>query len=358
MRSGFKQIALRGLATVERGFDALHHGVIGNSRDKKLQILCYAGYRSSRRLYVSGRIVVGRRSVEQGTNRLSRLRTMLDLYDSDEVPGVALVIESEGKTHEVESDDEGYFRLDTEINRALPDQTCWEKVIVRATRAKTEEGAYELRVLAPGTARKIGVISDIDDTVLETGATNLLSKGWNGLFMSPEDRLAVPGAPELYEMLGGRSEAPVNPIFYVSSSSWNVYGLIRRFMELKGIPRGPMFLKDFGLSETKFFSGSHIEHKIEAIETILSRYPDYKFLLIGDNGQKDVETYHRIVHNHCSQVAGVFIRDVGGSCRDGDSKILLQEIEDKGIEVFCEERMDEAREVAARIGFVRLDHSA
>ena len=353
MKIGVTQTALRGLAAVERGFDALHHGAFGNSRQKQVQILCYAGYRNARRLYVSGRIVVGRRPVEQGDKRLSRLRTMLDLYDSDEVPGVGLVIESGGETYEAESDDEGYFRIDAEIDQALPDETCWEQAVVRATTAKTEKDSYDLPVLAPGTARRIGVISDIDDTVLETGATSLLSKGWNGLFMSPEDRLAVPGAPELYKMLAAEGKALANPIFYVSSSSWNIYGFIVRFMELKGIPRGPMFLKDFGLSESQFFSSGHIEHKIQAVENILSWYPDFKFLLVGDNGQKDVQTYHRIVRDHCSSVMGVFIRDVGGGCRNSAAVDLLGEMKSHGIEVYCGERMDEAREVAARIGFER-----
>ena len=41
----------------------------------------------------------------------------------------------------------------------------------------------------------------------------------------------------------------------------------------EGLPRGPMFLKDFGVNDSKFFSSSHVKHKIEAIETILSWYP-------------------------------------------------------------------------------------
>ena len=354
MKTTLRKIVLRGLAAVERGFDTVHHGAFWTNRHKQVQILCYAGYRTAGRLHVSGRIVVGRRSVEKGDRRLSRLRTMLDLYDSDEVPGVAVVVESAGETYETESDDEGYFRVDVEINRALPDHTCWETAVVRAVSAETEKACYELPVLAPGSSHRIGVISDIDDTVLETGATNLFSKGWNGLFMSPEDRVAVPGARELYKMLAEEGGTLANPIFYVSSSSWNVYGYIARFMELKGIPRGPMFLKDFGLGENQFFSGGHVEHKIKAIDTILSEYPAFKFLLVGDNGQKDVETYRRVVRDHRDRVVGVFIRDVGGGCRDSAVMHLLQEIVDEGIEVFCGERLDEARQLAAGLGFGRL----
>ena len=350
MKAGFKHMALRGLSAVEGGFDALHHKAFGG-RNRRVQILCYAGFRNARRLRMSGRIVVGRRPEEQGAQRLSRLRTMLDLYDSDEVPGVALSIECCGETYRAESDGEGYFRIDAEIDRALPSRTCWETASVRATSAEAEQDAHELAVLAPGTNDPIGVISDIDDTVLETGATSLLSKGWNGLFMPPEDRMAVPGAAELFQMLAGEGEGPARPVFYVSSSSWNVYGYIARFMEMKGLPRGPMFLKDFGLGETQFFSGGHVGHKIEAIETILSCYPDFKFLLVGDNGQKDVETYHRIVREHRGRVAGVFIRDVGGGCRSGDARRLLEEVEQLGVEVYCGERMDQAGERAARLGF-------
>ena len=35
-----------------------------------------------------------------------------------------------------------------------------------------------------------------------------------------------------------------NPLFYVSSSPWNVYDVITQFLELQGIPHGPVMLRD------------------------------------------------------------------------------------------------------------------
>lgn len=79
--------------------------------------------------------------------------------------------------------------------------------------------------------------------------------------------------------------------FCVSSSPWNLYGFLTEFMELNRIPHGPMFLKDLGVDTGKFIHTGHEEHKLAAIRTVLEFYSDHKFLLIGDNGQKDVEIY-------------------------------------------------------------------
>ena len=55
---------------------------------------------------------------------------------------------------------------------------------------------------------------------------------------SVEGRIAFKGIGAFYRALelGGGAEV-VNPIFYVSSSPWNLYDLLERFIELDGICR-------------------------------------------------------------------------------------------------------------------------
>jgi len=208
-------------------------------------------------------------------------------------------------------------------------------------------------IIAPGTDNHWGIISDIDDTVVETGATDFL-KNWRRVLVDrPADRLAVPGASTLYKMIARDHAAPARPFFYVSSSPWNLYGFIAEFMEMNGIPHGPMFLKDYGIDRTQFIRKSHDEHKLPAIESVLAFYPRLRFLLIGDNGQRDVSVYAQVVKDFRQRVAAVFIRDVDGSCRSGPEGGLLEEIEASGVPTFCGAGFGDAVSVVEKLDLDR-----
>ena len=88
---------------------------------------------------------------------------------------------------------------------------------------------------------------------------------------------------------------------------------------------------------------------LAAIETILAFYPQLRFLLIGDNGQRDVEIYARAVRDFPGRVAAVFIRDVAGSSKQGARAAMLAEIEASGIPVFCGAGFDDALAAAKQL---------
>ena len=326
--------------------------------EQKVRLLAYAGYRTADRLHLRGRIVRYGEPLVPGRGTLSRLRAMMDIYNSHELPGVAVRLEAYGTTHETVSDAEGYFQFDAPLDQPLPDRTSWEQVQLCTPGRTAQQPSIAAPILAPGTNHVWGIISDIDDTVVETGATNFLKNWRRVLIEAPADRLAVPGAAALYRMIAGDHRAPARPFFYVSSSPWNLYGFITEFMELNGIPHGPMFLKDYGIDADKLIDGGHDTHKLAAIETILAAYPEFRFLLIGDNGQRDVSIYAQVVRDFGTRVGGVFIRDVGGSCRNGPEAALLREIEARGIPTFCGAGFDDALAVVEALDLDRPREAA
>jgi len=213
-------------------------------------------------------------------------------------------------------------------------------------------------VIAPGTDNHWGIISDIDDTVVETGATDFV-KNWRRVLVDrPKDRLAVPGASTLYRMIARDHVAPARPFFYVSSSPWNLYGFLAEFMELNAIPHGPMVLKDWGIDRETLLMASHDAHKLAAIRDILAFYPAFRFLLVGDNGERDVEIYATIVAEFGPRVAGVFIRDVSGTCREGAKAELLRGIEAAKVPTFCGEGFDDAVAVFTALQLDRPEEAA
>jgi phosphatidate phosphatase APP1 len=186
------------------------------------------------------------------------------------------------------------------------------------------------------------VISDIDDTVIETGATDLRANWRRILLHAPSERLAVPGAAALYRAIARDHAAPARPFFYVSSSPWNLYGFLAEFMEMNAIPHGAMFLKDWGIDRDTLLMASHDALKLAAIREILGFYPEFRFLLVGDNGERDVHIYAAIVAEFGARVAAVFIRDVTGTCRQGEKAELLRGIEAAGVPTFCGGGFDDA----------------
>lgn len=308
-------------------------------------MLTYAGYRNVSAVRVKGRIVRYAKPLDAGEGLLTRMRAMLAIYNSRELAGVTVRIEGYGQTHDVVSDEEGYFHLEMTIDEPLPETTRWEHVTISVPDRATEQSVVKVPILAPGGDQHWGIISDIDDTVVETGATDFV-KNWRRVLVErPQDRLAVPGAGSLYRMIARDHAAPARPFFYVSSSPWNLYGFIAEFLELNAIPHGPMFLKDYGIDADKLIDAGHDEHKLAAIETILAFYPRFRFLLIGDNGQHDVSIYAKAVEDYGDRVAGVFIRDVEGSCRTGPESVLLAEIESRGVQTFCGAGFEDALSV-------------
>jgi phosphatidate phosphatase APP1 len=323
------------IADLEADIDRIENLVSAGEHGKKVRLLAYAGYRNGRAVRLKGRIVRYKPPLDAREGKWSRFRAMMEIYNSHELPGVRVRFEGYGRTAEAVTDEEGYFDFEVPVEQTLPERTLWERAALSTPGREAQKERIDVPVMAPGRDNNWGIISDIDDTVIETGATDFI-KNWRRVLVErPEDRLAVPGVSTLYKMIARDHVAPARPFFYVSSSPWNLYGFIIEFMELNAIPHGPMFLKDYGIDREKLVHTGHDEHKLEAIETVLAFHPETRFLLIGDNGQRDVGIYARVVEDFGPRVGAVFIRDVGGSCRSGPEGALLAKIEAAGVPTFC-----------------------
>ena len=98
--------------------------------------------------------------------------------------------------------------------------------------------ANRTEVLIPDASAAVGIISDIDDTVLQSSITDWKTAAQLTFLGNARTRKPLLGVAKLYAAL----QAGVNPLFYVSSSPWNLYDLLEDFMRLNEIPPGPIFL--------------------------------------------------------------------------------------------------------------------
>jgi phosphatidate phosphatase APP1 len=149
----------------------------------------------------------------------------------------------------------------------------------------------------------------------------------------------------------GKEGGSFNPIFYVSSSPWNIYDVLEDFLDVHGVPPGPLFLKDW--SPTVL--GKHQDHKLGVIRRLLDTYPDLPFVLIGDSGEEDPEIYLQTVRERPGRIRAVYIRDVASAERDAEVRTLADEARKLGTEMVAVPDTVAAAEHAASIGLVAAD---
>lgn len=153
----------------------------------------------------------------------------------------------------------------------------------------------------------VGIISDLDDTIIVTDVPRLISATVNMLFRSPRHRKAVPGMASFYMSL--RRKLPDAPFFYLSTSPWNVEAALRHFIRARGFPEGPLLLRDFD-PRPKTFIPSGVQHKLEFVEQLMADFPTMQFILIGDDGQHDPQTYADIAKKYPDRILAIGIRQL------------------------------------------------
>jgi phosphatidate phosphatase APP1 len=219
-----------------------------------------------------------------------------------------------GAAQEVVTDAEGYFDTWITPREALPADTLWHDValeLLAPLDPARPSPASIGRVLVPPATAKLGIISDLDDTVVQTGATDVRATLRSVFLANARTRLPFPGVAMLYCALqNGAAGSENNPVFYVSSSPWNLYDVLAEFLAVREIPEGPVMLRDWGLSERELLPTSHGSHKLDAIKSIVELYPTLPFLLIGDSGQEDPEIYREVVARYPSRILAIYIRNV------------------------------------------------
>lgn len=324
-----------------------------------LQIVPYRSYGTPDRLYVKGRVLIDKgitQSEEQDT-LWENLLNMYRRFESDEIPGARVQLSMNDQFHEITTDVEGYFVLNLQPETPLVLEDIWHEIELKLIEAPVKmegEVTASAYVLVPPPDAEYGIISDIDDTIVRTGATSMLETGRNVLLNNAHTRIPFHGVSQFYKSLQlGQNGKRNNPFFYVSSSPWNSYDLLYHFLELNDIPQGPLLLRDFGIDESKMGHSDHMSHKYKEIENILMTYPKLNFILIGDSGQQDAKIYSEVVRNYPGRILAIYIRDVNIELHTKKVVQIFDELKREGkVEMVLVKETLEAAEHAAKCGFI------
>lgn len=324
--------------------------------DDPFEILTYRGYASATRAHIYGR-VVEKPNVSLSADGDSTLRNLLNTYrraDSDPVAFAQVKIEYGGSVIECKSDDEGFFGGWIDSTEQLKGEWVdWDVSLLPAAQQVKARG----EVLIPADTARFGVVSDLDDTVIQSRVSNFLQAARTVMLGNARTRLPFPGVAAFYQALrNGASGDDKNPIFYVSSSPWNIYDVIAEFMDIQKIPKGPLILRDWDINFSALSSARHFDHKGVAIRNLMGLYPSMKFILIGDTSQHDPEIYKQIVGEFPDRVLCVYIRDVNRNAeRKASVEKLASEVLEAGSTLVLAEDTLGAAKHAVEQGWIHED---
>jgi phosphatidate phosphatase APP1 len=319
-------------------------------------IAAYRGWGDADRVDLMGRVLADAPLGGPGENdsRWRNLRNSVQRFTTDEIRRQPLRLTLDAQETRAITDDEGYYTATLAGMR--PPEGLWSAATVAL-----EDGRLPTPqpVMYVHPDAGIGVISDIDDTVLDSSITDWKTAAQLTFLHNARTRKPLVGAALLYQALqaglDGRGRVPV---FYVSSSPWNLYDLLDQFMALNGLPPGPMRLRDFGLDPGMFIKSPGHAHKLDRARELIERFPRLRWVLLGDSGQADAELYAEAAHDFGDRIAAIYIRDV-----DPDRDSPLDAAVDAHIERVAGTRVPMLRvrdsraiaEHAASIGLIRPD---
>lgn len=200
------------------------------------------------------------------------------------------------------------FRLTQDLP-ALKTAHGSRKLMIQARRP--DEGLISTGVIHLPEERGLSVITDIDDTIKFTNVSNrheLLANTFLRNFR------CIEGMPGLFQRLAREHVC----FHYISATPWQLYPAIVRFLSEHQFPEGSIHLRKFALKDATILKKIFPAHKKKrkVIENLIARFPERKFLLLGDTGEKDPEIYGEIARKYPSQVLGLCLRNVSPDAPD------------------------------------------
>lgn len=246
-------------------------------RGWRVRVLPYAGYGTGGWVRVLARVLLTppgtrRRDVESGRGWRR--------FMSAPVAGVVVSVNVGGRCHEVVTARGGY--IDAIVRADLA--PGWAHARFSVEGSPVVEAP--LRVVAPQAG--LGVVCDIDDTVMITALPRPLLAFWNTFVRKETRRRPVPGmAAFLRGVLAGDA---AGFIAYLSTGPWNVAPALEQFLSRERFPRGPLLLTHWGPTPDGWFRSGR-QHKRSELGRLLRELPQLRWVLVGDDGQHDPVLY-------------------------------------------------------------------
>jgi phosphatidate phosphatase APP1 len=191
------------------------------------------------------------------------------------------------ESHRVMTDKYGNFELRLE-GHDLKDLATGAHPIAAKVEGKSFAVAASTGRLRIYPRKGTLVVSDIDDTILDTRVNQRLKMIKKVLFSNAHDLRTFAGASGLFQAFGDQGF----PTIFVTSSPSNLDTRLGAFLKLNGFPaKLPLLMKTLGKDK---FSGDHGSYKQGQLAKVMGLFGGYKVVAIGDSGQADQQIYETL----------------------------------------------------------------
>lgn len=320
----------------------------------KIDLKLYRGYINDQELVVFGHVFKSWAPDKYRIDRrgVKHAMSILHMFNIKPISNIRVKLEFQGMTVYSKTMDDGYFRFNVPFNKPL--ESGWHQYQVSCQ--FNDYGILITEEVLKPFESKYGIISDIDDTFLISYSGNIFKKLYVMLLKNINKRKIFENVVPHYKALsayGQNKENAFNSFFYVSSSEWNLYDFINEFAKRHELPKAVIKLKKIktGISDFLMTGRGGHDHKFEKIKDIISFYPNIKYVLIGDDSQKDPYIYERICKIFPLNIKAVYIRKTRKTKKKNVRAILVN-MEDLGVSTCYFNHSEKAIEHSKKIDII------
>jgi len=319
-------------------------------------IMPFLGFGNRQKLVLRGRVTedkgLARPSEDAGV--WENVSAMAKRYWSDNLPQAQVRVRTPDEEQVVETDEHGVFTLELSRSASINGSEEWLPISYKLENQLVENQPLVMtqgEALLPNPQAEYGIISDVDDTIIVSHSTKTFRKLRLMLTKNAHTRLPFEGVSDLYH---GLSKKGKNPLFFVSSSEWNLYDLLIDFCAHHDIPKAPFLLQRLrsGIKDLVRSGGGNHQHKLDKIREIMTTYPELKFILIGDSGQRDPEIYAEAARAFPGRILAIYIRDISKKPRRAEIQKIANDLSVPNTEMLLVKTTFLAQQHAERNGFL------
>ena len=272
--------------------------------DDNIQI--YNSYGNSHEVIIQGRLLHKKEfnKVKKSDNFFQNLYRRAKEFVSDEIKNKIVKLDINHEKFKTKSDFEGYFQFDVTLKKSL-------KTGYHPIKLKIKDTSYIHDAKATIIDKKmIGIVCDFDDTIVVSNVTNKLKLAYNTIFKNYKQRKLIKGIKKrLEKILSQNPKTLPTPLFILSGSPQQLFNPIEGFLNYHHFPKHILILKkSHGINKDPLTD--QYKYKTQKIEKLLQLYPNMKWVMFGDSGEKDREVYESLIKKYPDKILRFYIRDV------------------------------------------------
>ena len=202
------------------------------------------------------------------------------------------------------SDNEGYFIFDINISSKYNRK---DNILLTLN---DKEYIQKIKLFYPSLKKHIGVISDFDDTAIVSNVTNKLKLMYNTFIKNYKQREVVNEVKnKIIKIQKDNNLLNNSAVFFISGSPYQLTNTINNFLNLHNFPKRTILTKKIH-GKNKDSLSATISYKYDKIVKLINMYPNVKWVLFGDSGEKDKQIYLKVLNNFPNNIKDIYIRDV------------------------------------------------